>query len=192
MGYDIEKHHRRSIRMKGYDYSLPGAYFVTLLSLGRDCLFWEIKEGIIRKSDIGKLVNDCWLKIPNHLNDIGFDEYVLMPNHLHGIILIQNSIGKGEAFAETIQSMVDTKSANASPLRPRETQPGSLGAIIQNFKSVSTLMVNKGYFESGNRLWQLNSYERIIRNERELNAIRQYIRDIPHNWELDKENPTNM
>ena len=74
MGYDIEKHHRRSIRMKGYDYSLSGAYFVTLLSQGRACLFGEIKEGIIRQSDIGKLVSDCWLRIPNHFNDIGLDD----------------------------------------------------------------------------------------------------------------------
>jgi hypothetical protein len=74
MGYDIEKHHRRSIRMKGYDYSLPGAYFVTLLSHGRACLFGQIKEGIFRQSDIGKLVSDCWLRIPNHFNDIGLDD----------------------------------------------------------------------------------------------------------------------
>ena len=80
-------------------------------------------------------------------------------------------------------------SENASPLRPRGTQPGSLGAIIQNFKSVSTRMVNKRYFEPGNKIWQRDYYERIIRNERELNDIRQYIRDNPLNWDLDSENP---
>ena len=192
MGYDIEKHHRRSIRMEGYDYSLPGAYFVTLLSHGRACLFGEIEGGIIRQSDIGKLVSDCWLRIPNYFNDIGLDDYVLMPNHLHGIILIHESVGKGEAFAETILSMVDTRSANASPQRPKGTRPGSLGSIIQNFKSVSTRMVNKRYFESGNKLWQRNYHERIIRNERELIAIRQYILNNPLNWELDKEKINHM
>jgi putative transposase len=188
MGYDPEMHHRRSIRMKGYDYTSPGAYFVTLLSHGRACLFGEIKEGIFRQSDIGKLVNDCWLRISNHFYDIGLDEYVLMPNHLHGIIFIHESLGKGEAFAEAIQSMVDTKSANASPLQPRGTQPGSISAIIQNFKSVSTRMMNKRFFETSNKIWQRNYYERIIRNERELNAIRRYICDNTQDWELDIEN----
>jgi putative transposase len=188
MGYDPEKHHRRSIRMKGYDYSSPGAYFVTLLSHGRACFFGEIKEGIFRQSDIGKLVNDCWLRIPNHFYDIGLDEYVLMPNHLHGIIFIHESLGKGEAFVESIQSDVDMKSANASPLQPRGTQPASTSAIIQNFKSVSTRMVNKRFFETGNKIWQRNYYERIIRNERELNAIRRYICDNTQDWELDIEN----
>ena len=104
-----------------------------------------------------------------------------MPNHLHGIILVHESVGKGEAFAVTIPSMVDTRSVNASPQRPKGTRPGSLGAIIQNFKSTSTRMVNKKYSESGNKLWQRNYHERIIRNDRELNAIRQYIRDNPLN-----------
>ena len=186
MGYDPEKHHRRSIRMKGYDYSQPQAYFVTLLFHSRTCIFGEIKEGINRQSDIGKLVIDCWLRIPNYFNDIGLDEHVLMPNHLHGIILIQDSIGKGEASLGIKINPVDSISGDASPLRPKGTRPGSLGAIIQNFKSVSTRMVNKKYFESGNNLWQRNYHERIIRNDRELNAIRQYIRDKPLNWELDK------
>jgi REP element-mobilizing transposase RayT len=178
--------------MEGYDYSLPGAYFVTLLSYRRACLFGQIKEEIFRQSDIGKLINDCWLRIPNYFNDIGLDDYVLMPNHLHGIILIHESVGKGEAFADLVSTILRIVSANASPQRPKGTQPGSLGAIIQNFKSISTRMVNKKYFESGNKLWQRNYHERIIRNDRELNAIRQYIRDNPLNWELDKKNPTNM
>lgn len=192
MGYDIEKHHRRSIRMKGYDYSLPGAYFVTLLSHRRACLFGEIEKGQIYQSDIGMLVIECWLRIPANFNNTRLDEFVLVPNHLHGIIIIDETYGKGEAFAETIPGMGDTKSANASPQQPKGTQPGSLGAIIQNFKSVSTRMVNKRYFESGNKLWQRNYHERIIRNDRELNAIRQYIRDNLIFWESDNENPTNM
>jgi putative transposase len=112
-----------------------------------------------------------------------------MPNHLHGIILITESSGKGEAFPEKISSSQKDSAGNASPLRPRGTESGSLGSIIQNFKSVSTRKVNKIYYERGNKIWQRNYFERIIRNEAELNAIRQYIRDNPLNWEKDQENP---
>ena len=189
MGYDPDKHRRRSIRRKGYDYPLPGAYFVTLISSGRVSLFGEIMDGELRQSDIGKLVNDCWLGITNSFTSIGLDDIVIMPNHLHGIIFIHEALGKGEAFADNDPSVVGAMAANASPLRPRGTTLGSLGAIIQNFKSVSTRKVNKRYFEPGYKIWQKNYHERVVRNERELNAIRQYIRDNPHNWELDHENP---
>lgn len=192
MGYDTEKHHRRSIRMKGYDYSLPGAYFVTLLSHGRACLFGEIKEGNMSQSAIGKSIIECWLRIPNNFDNISLDEFSLMPNHMHGIIFIHEAHGKGEAFADFGSTKPGIVSANASPLRPVGTQLGSLSAIIQNFKSVSTRRVNRLYVEPGNKIWQRNYHERIIRNERELNTIRGYIRDNPLNWDLDQENPTNM
>ena len=178
--------------MKGYDYSFPGTYFVTLLSHGRECIFGEIKEGMIRQSDIGELVNDCWLGIPNYFDNTNLDEFVLMPNHLHSIIFIHEALGKGEASPGIIASPIESIFGDASPLQPRGTQSRSLSAIIQNFKSVSSRHVNRLYFKPGNKIWQRNYYERIIRNARELNAIREYIRDNPLNWELDKENPTNM
>lgn len=192
MNYDPERSHRRSIRLKRYDYSLPGTYFVTLISHGRVCLFGDIEDGKINLNSIGKLVVECWLSIPKNFSNARLDELILMPNHLHGIIIICDSLGKGEAFAEIFKSTVDTNLVNASPLRPIGTQQGSLGAIIQNFKSVSTRMVNQKYFEAGNKIWQRNYFERIIRNDRELNAIRQYIRDNPNNWKLDRENPINI
>jgi REP element-mobilizing transposase RayT len=189
MGDDPEKYNRHSIRMKGYDYSLPGAYFVTLISFHTEYLFGEVKNGELLQSDIGGLIKDCWMGLPIFFEHIRLDEQVLMPNHLHGIIIIDTALGKGEAFSDIEPIEVEAESENASPLRPRGTQPGLLGAIIQNFKSVSTRMANKRYFEPGNKIWQRDYYERIIRNERELNAIRQYIRDNPLNWDLDSENP---
>jgi REP element-mobilizing transposase RayT len=189
MGDDPEKYNRHSIRMKGYDYSLPGAYFVTLISFHTEYLFGEVKNGELLQSDIGGLIKDCWIGLPIFSEHIRLDEQVLMPNHLHGIIIIDTALGKGEAFSDIEPIEVEAESENASPLRPRGTQPGLLGAIIQNFKSVSTRMANKRYFEPGNKIWQRGYYERIIRNERELNAIRQYIRDNPLNWDLDSENP---
>ena len=189
MGYEPEKYNRRSMRMKGYDYSLPGAYFVTLLASGRKHLFWKVNLDQVELNEIGKIVEYCWLKIPNYFDNIKLDEYVIMPDHLHGIIFIEAALGKGEVFAGNAPNEVETQSANTSPLRPRGTKKGSLGAIIQNFKLVSTRFVNKRFYEAGNKIWQRNYYDRIIRNEREFNAIRQYIRDNPLNWEQDVENP---
>lgn len=191
MGIEPEKYHRQSIRMKGYDYTLPGAYFVTLLSQNRVCLFGEVENGEIKLSKIGQLVIDCWYGIPKMFNNIELDEFVLMPNHLHGILLINEAPGKGEAFSDMNTSQHVLGLENASPLQPRGTQSGSLSAVIQNFKSVSTRRVNQKFFKSGNKIWQRSFYERIVRNDRELNAIRQYILDNPLNWEMDKENPVN-
>lgn len=183
MGYEPEKYNRRSMRMKGYDYSLSGAYFVTLLASERKHLFGKVNLDQVELNEIGKIVEYCWLKIPKYFDNINLDEYVIMPDHLHGIIFIEAALGKGEVFAGNAPNEVETQSANTSPLRPRGTKPGSLGAIIQNFKLVSTRFVNKRFYEAGNKIWQRNYYDRIIRNERELNAIRQYIRDNPLNWE---------
>ena len=189
MGYDPEKYNRHSIRMKGYDYSLSGAYFVTIVAKNRKNILGWIERNQIRINEIGELVSYCWMRIPNNFDRTKLDEYVMMPNHLHGIIFIDEASGKGEAFGDAKKIEIEAASSNASPLRPKGTVPGSLGAIIQNFKSVSTRMANKRYFEPGNKIWQRDYYERIIRNERELNAIRQYIRDNPLNWDLDSENP---
>ena len=189
MGPEPEKHSRRSIRMEGYDYTLPGAYFVTIISFCRDCHFGEIKDGFIQHSEIGKIVNNCWMRIPRYFNNTTLDECTLMPNHLHGIIFIKESPCKGNAFDNVDSSQSESILSNALPLRQVGSQSGSLSSIIQNFKSVSTRIVNKQFFKPGNKIWQRNYFERIIRNERELKAIRQYIRDNPLNWETDKENP---
>ena len=189
-GYNSEKHHRRSIRVKRYDYSQPGAYFVTLIAKNRKCIFGRVEGNHIRLNEIGELVVNCWLRIPNHFGKkTNLDDFVLMPNHLHGIIFIYEALGKGEASPGIVTSPIESISGDASPLQPRGTQSRSLGAIIQNFKSISARQVNRLYFEPGNKIWQRNYYERIIRNEGELNAIREYILDNPINWEQDQENP---
>lgn len=188
MDFDTVIHHRRSIRMVGYDYTLPGAYFVTIISRKRICLFGEVTSEGMDLNPIGQKVVQCWYGLQKNFQNAELDEFVLMPNHLHGIILITETSSKGEAFPEMILSSQKEGIGNASPLRPRGPESGSLGAIIQNFKSVSTRMVNKMYYERGNKIWQRNYYERIIRNEHELDAIRQYIQDNPINWKKDREN----
>lgn len=192
MDFDPKIPQRRSIRMVGYDYTMPGGYFVTIISRRRICLFGEItSEGLVL-NPIGQKVVQCWYSLQKNFMNVELDEFVLMPNHLHGVIVLKDTSGKGEAFPEMSPSSRNKGLGNASPLRPRGTESGSLGSIIQNFKSVSTRMVNRIFYESGNKIWQRNYFERIIRNESELNAVRQYIRDNPLNWEKDQVNPINV
>jgi len=181
--YDPLRHHRRSIRLKGYDYTQPGAYFVTLVTQDRACLFGEIVDGATRLYPIGMIVEKCWYDLERHFPTVSLDEFTLMPNHLHGIICL------GEASASYTQNIRQTIKTDASPQRPIGTVPNSLGAIIQNFKSISTRKINQTLVPSTRKVWQRNYYERIVRDEAELNRIRQYILNNPIQWELDNNNP---
>ena len=96
MKYDPQKHHRESIRLKGYDYSQPGGYFVTIVAQNRECLFGEIAGGEVQLSRAGRIVQQAWMDLPNHYADVVLDEFVIMPNHVHGIIvLIDQPVGRG-------------------------------------------------------------------------------------------------
>jgi putative transposase len=197
--FDPRKHHRRSIRLKGFDYTRPGAYFVTMVSYRRVCLFGEVVDGQARLNDLGKIVDRCWKNISRHFPEVELDVYVIMPNHLHGIIWIGDR-GMGEASKDAEQeishplAIAQSRSASpinadASPQPPNGTQSGSLNAIVQNFKSVSTRKANQFLGSPGGKIWQRDYYERIVRSERELNAIRRYIENNPTQWESDRENP---
>lgn len=183
--FDPLKHHRRSIRLKGYDYSTPGAYFVTVVTFRREELMGEITNGVMKLNRLGLLVQQCWQAIPLHHLQARLDEYIIMPNHIHGIILL--SKGEASARADTRRRLI-AKVADASPQPASGTKSRSLGAIIQNFKSVSTRKANINYFNPGNTLWQRNYYEHIIRNEAEMSRIREYIRANPSRWGDDLEN----
>ena len=175
---------RRSNRLKGYDYSQPGGYFVTICTMNKTNNLGNVEDGRVILSFTGKTVEACWLGIPKHFPDLFLDEWVIMPNHMHGIIFILDA-GRGEAFAEDPNQMM-RRTANASPLRhPKGTTPSSLGAIIQNFKSISTRKVNQLHDTPGNPLWQRGFYDRVIRNEKELDRIRRYIAENPLKWVLD-------
>lgn len=189
--YDPFKHHRRSIRLKDYDYGSPGIYFVTIVTAKRELLF---DNQIYRR-----IAEANWRAIQRHFKNVTLDESIVMPNHLHGIIEITSDPGKGEAFAvsrstENFDSLNQTNaqrddnSANASPLQARGVQPGALGAIVGNFKSVTTRRVNNMRHATGTTIWQRNYYEHIVRNEKELNRIREYVASNPPLWEFDREN----
>ncbi len=177
--YDPERHHRRSIRWKGYDYAQPGAYFVTICTHERAHLFGKVVKGEMRLNAWGRIVREEWFKTEAirpyvELND---NEFVVMPNHIHGIIWIVDDVGDVGA------------TRRIAPTMPRGPVPGSIGAIVGQFKSAVTRQINALRGTSGAPVWQRNYYEHVIRTERALNAIRRYITENPWRWHLDRYNP---
>ena len=194
MKYNPEIHHRRSIRLKGYDYTRPGAYFVTFCTYQRRHLFGQIVEGEMVLNEAGKIARDEWFKTAQLRPYVKLDEdeFMIMPNHGHGIIWIvdeDRTVGalRGNAQARAEQRSAPTKSSPAKTVAPR-----SLGAIIRAYKSAVTYAVNAAENQRGAVLWQRNYYEHIIRNDRELNNIRWYILNNPIHWQLDRDNAQNI
>lgn len=160
MKFDPKKHHRRSIRLKGYDYARAGAYFVTICTKGREHLFGRIEKGTVFPSEQGRIAERCWRHLSDHFWEVELDEFVLMPNHVHGIIIINHANEFNVGAKHLPDKGKATGVANASPLQtPHGTQSGSLGAIIQNFKSVSTRKINRMHHTPGVSQWQRNYYE---------------------------------
>jgi len=176
--HDPEKHHRRSVRLRGYDYAQPGAYFVTICTHERECLLGEIVDGEMVLNEYGHIVRACWEVIADHFPHVTLDTFVIMPNHVHGIIMIDSPVG----------------ARHASPLPsdvtpPRGPKGGSVGAIVGSFKSAVTRRINEMRGTPGMTIWQRNYYEHIIRDEDDLHDIRRYILENPLKWALDRENP---
>ncbi len=171
MSYDPEINHRRSFRLREYDYSQPGAYFITICTHNREYLFGNVVDGKMVLNEFGKIVEQCWLETEKMRNGVIVDAFVIMPNHLHGIIVITDDyVG---AYCNT-------------PLRVFRSPSKTIGAIVRGFKSASTKRINQIRQTPGFPVWQRNYYEHIIRNEIELNRIRKYIIDNPLKWELDR------
>jgi putative transposase len=167
MTYDPNIHHRRSIRLRGYDYSQAGAYFVTICAHDRERLFGDIVSGALQPNSCSRLVVDWWNTIPEHFPSVELDEFVLMPNHLHGIVVLA---------ARTLAS----------------AQPPTLGRVIAYFKYQSTKGVNQIRPPPGAPVWQRNYYERIIRDQEALQRVREYVVNNPQRWEIDQLNPEHL
>jgi putative transposase len=184
MKYNPEKHHRKSIRISNYDYSNRGAYFVTICTKDRECLFGEIIDGEMVLNNTGEIVQKIWDELSENYDGIVTDSFRIMPNHIHGIIIIKNE------NSCKIEGNLDNKEGQTWESAPTI----SLSTVIQRFKSMSTKRIKSNAKESdlmmiSNKLWQRNYYEHVIRNESELNRIREYIECNPQNWDADKENP---
>ena len=186
--YDPERHQRQSIRLRGWDYIQPGAYFVTICTHNRAHLFGQVVDGEMVLNVWGYIVWEEWFRSAEIRAEIELfpNEFVVMPNHIHGIVWIVATDDLA-GYDENVHPMVGA--TGRSPLQPRGPAPRSLGSFIAGFKSTVTKRINTGRGTPGAPVWQRNYYEHIIRNERALNAIRRYIIDNPWRWHLDRYNP---
>jgi putative transposase len=160
MNYNPELHHRRSIRLKGYDYSTAGAYFITICTHDREQLFGDIVDRTMVLNKLGNIAQLHWQKLERYHANLILDRSVVMPNHLHGIMILDSSIEDSKPISE----------------------------IIGSFKAFSAREINKIRKLKGVPVWQRNYYERIIRTETELDYVRQYIVNNPINWQIDINN----
>ena len=189
--YDPHRHHRHTIRLPGWDYRTHALYFVTICTVNREMLFLT--------DDLAEIVAIMWPLIPQkpHARGVVLDEWILMPNHLHGLLLLPGptpaderdaadpAIRPGMPFDLRYASQPDTPPASGD--RPHLTS-GSLGAVVGNFKSGVTRRINSLRRTPGHRVWQRGYYEHIVRDHHELERIRTYIRENPARWAEDRDN----
>ncbi len=167
MKYNADKHHRISNRLQVFDYSASRAYFVTIDTWKKECILGKVRGIGVVQSIEGKIVKKKWFGIVNHFKNVRLDRFIIMPNHIHGIVIIQ-------------------KNPNSQTI---ETKPQllKLSRIIAYFKYVTTKEINQFRGTPGNKIWHRNYYERVVRNEKELVNIREYILNNPANWENELE-----
>ena len=177
--YDPAKHHRRSIRLKGYDYSSAGCYFVTICVRDGICSLGDIVDGEMVYSDYGRIAAESWLWLAEQYDYVSLDEWGIMPNHMHGIVAYDDDEMVGGVGLEEGGSRTARTGLKRKPL----------GRLIGAFKTVSTKKINDLRGTPGVPFWQRDFWEHIIRNERALLAIREYIRNNPLGWEVDKLHP---
>ena len=187
--FDRQKHHRRSIRLQGYDYSQAGAYYVTIVAWQRECLFGEVIGGEMKLSKFGLVAKQQWEKLPKRFPNIELGAFVIMPNHMHGIIVIIN--GRGTAG---IRNDHDGESSRRAPTREQFQKPvkGSIPTIVRSYKSAVAYRINLMRRTQGVPVWQRNYYEHIIRNEQDLQNITNYVESNPMMWDEDDDNPINV
>ena len=177
---------RRSIRLPGYDYSQPGAYFVTVCTRNRECVFWETTKGAVCLSALGEIAAGCLADLPSHFQDVELDKWVVMPNHIHAILVLACS-GRG------VQLNAPTASTGLAHDRRGPTLPslspgkGTFAVVVRTYKAAVTTLARRNHLADA--VWQRNYYEHVIRTEAELQAIREYIAQNPLAWEHDEENP---
>jgi REP element-mobilizing transposase RayT len=172
--------------LKGFDYSQAGAYFVTICIQNRICLFGKIENGEIQLTEAGYMVHRIWNELPEKYPGVEIDEFIVMPNHIHGIVVL--NVGAGPCACP-----------DSNKGQPRGVAPTrlSLPDVVHRYKSFTTSEYRIGveqlkWIPFPGKLWQRNYYEHVIRNEKELNQIREYISNNPLQWALDNENPQNM
>jgi REP element-mobilizing transposase RayT len=221
MKFDPRIHHRRSIRLKGYDYRQAGGYFVTMVTQGRDMLFGEVVNGEMILNDAGEMIVRWWLELPNKFPNVNVDIFVVMPNHFHGIIFITDATdlvgddlrvvpglggdddggdngeygGEHGGSPQPIGSFQPTDPSRRTD-SPQQRQNAPLSQMIQWFKTMTTNEYIRGVKQLGwkpfnGKVWQRDYYEHIIRNPSAADRIARYIESNPARWNKDKENPSS-
>lgn len=187
--FDPQKHHRRSIRLPNYDYSQAGAYYVTIVTWHRECLFGEVVKGEMKLNQYGLVAKQQWEKLPKRFPNIELGAFVIMPNHEHGIIVITDGRGTAEN-----RMGYDGESSRRAPTHEQFQRPvkGSVPTIIRSYKSSVAYRINLMRGTEGVPVWQRNYYEHIIRNEKDLQAKTDYIESNPMLWDDDDDNPINL
>lgn len=180
------KRGRRSLRLSGYDYAQAGAYFITICTEGRACLFGEVANGTMRLNAAGQLAVTLWNDLTPRFVGTELDAFVVMPNHVHGVIVLPDRTA-------TVGASLMGAQGNKAATRAAPT----VGDVVGAFKSLFTVEYIRGVKEYrwpafDRRVWQRNYYEHIIRDEAELARVRRYIDENPLQWELDKENPQRV
>ena len=169
----------RSIRLRGYDYSTPGAYFITACTHNRLLLFGRVVNGKVAADRLGSVVEDCWRKLPDHYENVALDAFILMPNHIHGVIIIgDGTTNVGAGLQPALPAAVGSRRHGVpeSYAHSRHSQP------VESMKCVD---------QTGTPVWQRGFYDHVIRGERELDRVRTYIMDNPRRWSEDTDNPAN-
>ncbi|RPI76402.1 MAG: hypothetical protein EHM45_13060 [Desulfobacteraceae bacterium] len=191
MKYCQTRHQRHSIRLKSYDYAQPGAYFITLCTHKQACLFGRIENGEMQLNEYGLIAKNQWEQLRKQFLDLGLGEFVVMPNHIHGIIIIKGM--QNEINIET--KLVGAGLAPAQPLSDAGQPQGlplqrkTIGDIVGAYKSITAnacLKIFKSKNKTMGKLWQRNYYEHIIRNEQSYHEIAGYIINNPAQWDLDE------
>ena len=161
---------RKKLRLRDFDYSLNGAYFVTICAYKKQCLFGAIENGTVNLNTNGDIVQNIWKELLNHYVSIETDIFTIMPNHVHGIIVIHEDNWR-------------------SGSKPDPTKKHPLSEIVRAFKTYSSRKINESRHTPGSTIWQIGYYEHVIRDEKEYHEIGAYILGNAANWESDNENP---
>ena len=180
---------RKSIRLKEYDYSTPGYYFVTVCTKDRKCLFGKIIDQGMELNDAGWMVEKVWNELPAYYPNISIDTFVVMPNHIHGIIII-DSVGAGPCACPGHPGAIDGQPQGVAPTKMKFSLPDA----VHRFKSLTTNKYITGVKQNkwepfNDKLWQRSYYEHVIRNDIDLTETREYITNNPKKWHLDRYNP---
>jgi REP element-mobilizing transposase RayT len=210
MTYDPERHHRRSIRIKNYDYQTAGAYFITICAQDRACFFGEIIDSKMNLNDAGRMVQATWDELPVFYPGVETDYFVVMPNHIHGIIVLVGAgpracPGSGDdgvrVSADSLPEHRGAETGQPRGVAPTGEREGestlSLSDVVHRFKTLTTKRYTDGVKQAGwapyrGRFWQRNYYEHVVRDEAGLDRFRRYIEGNPARWADDDENPNKI